>query len=108
MAVSNLLPTFAMSNRREKAKAKTSQLNKQLAELEYIHELKEQEKAYYLKLGDFLLDVAKLVFGGIILTGIIDFKLDKVTLFVAGITFVLTFSVWGFAIYRRGIRIRTN
>ena len=59
-----------------------------------------------MKFSGYLLDLSKLVFGGVILTGIIDMELDKVWLFSTGAVVVAIFSAWGFYIYQRGIQIK--
>ena len=63
MVVSNLLCIFAMNNRREKAKAKNQELNKQLMRegAKPIH----KEKLIF-EGGKFCLDMAKLILGGVV------------------------------------------
>ena len=95
-----------MSSNRNKQKQQNQQLHSSLEYAEQIREAREQQRAFYLKASDFLLDLAKLVFGGIILTGIIDLDLDKVWLFTAGATVAGIFALWGFNIYRRGLKIK--
>lgn len=52
------------------------------------------------KAGDFLLDIAKLVFGGVILAGIMAESLNKVWLYtIGGIMFVSSLVV-GFVFYK--------
>lgn len=58
-----------MSNRREKVKAKTSQLNKQPQE-PVVMTLKGSQNETILVNGKYLLDLSKLVFAGIVLTGV--------------------------------------
>ena len=69
-----------MSASRNKQKQQNQQLHSDLEYAEQIREVRERQKAFYLKASDFLLDLAKLVFGGIILTGIIDLDLDNYSL----------------------------
>ena len=69
-------------------------------------EERERKKAFYLKVSDFLLDLAKLVFGGIILTGIIDLDLEKAWLFSIGAAVAISLAIWGFRVYNRGMKIK--
>lgn len=91
---------------REKQKKQNWQVHSDLKIAEDKREAREQQKAFYLKVSDFLLDLAKLVFGGIILTGIIDLDLDKVWLFSVGAIVATGLAVWGFGIYKRGQSIK--
>ena len=95
-----------MNTTRNRQKQQTSRLQSQLERAEELREMRERQKALYLKVGDFLLDLAKLVFGGIILTGIIDLNLDKVWLFLLGAIVAGGLAWWGFVTYQRGIRIK--
>ena len=91
---------------RNRQKQQTSRLHSQLERAEESREMRERQKALYLKVSDFLLDLAKLVFGGIILTGIIDLNLDKVWLFTVGASVAAIFICWGFTIFNRGMKIK--
>ena len=73
--------------------------------MEYSQNMsKARKRKFYLKLSDFLLDLAKLVFGGIILTGIIDMELNKPLLFLVGSAVVAILAVWGFVLFNRGTK----
>ena len=63
-----------------------------------------RRRKFYLKASDFLLDMAKLVFGGIILTGIIDMELDKAYLFIVGGIVAAILATWGFVLFNRGTK----
>ena len=65
---------------------------------------KARKRKLYLKASDFLLDLSKLVFAGIILTGIIDLDTNKALLFIAGSVAVGFFATWGFVLYNRGTK----
>ncbi|MBQ8655778.1 MAG: ABC transporter permease [Prevotella sp.] len=65
---------------------------------------KARKRKFYLKLSDFLLDLAKLIFGGIILTGIIDLEINKALLFITGSAVATILAVWGFVLYNRGTK----
>ena len=95
-----------MSANRNRQKAQNQQLHSQLASAEEIELARQRQKILYMKYGDFLIDLAKLVFAGIILTGIIDMDLDKIWLFTVGVVVVLFLSSWGFNIYHRGMKIK--
>lgn len=95
-----------MNTTRNRQKQQTGRLHSQLERAEELREMRERQKALYLKVSDFLLDLAKLVFGGIILTGIIDLDLDKVWLFFLGASVATIFIWWGFTTYNRGMKIK--
>lgn len=95
-----------MTTNKIKHKKQNRQLHLSLENAERIREAREHQKAFYLNVSDFLLDLAKLVFGGIILTGIIYLDLDKVWLFSVGSIVALGLALWDFTIYRRGQKIK--
>ena len=65
---------------------------------------KARKRKFYLKLSDFLLDLAKLIFGGIILTGILDMDFNKPLLFLTGSIVVAILAIWGFVLFNRGTK----
>ena len=97
---------MVMSANRNRQKQQNQQLHTSLEYAEQIREARERQKAFYLKVSDFLLDLAKLVFGGIILTGIIDLDLNKVWLFSVGAIVAAALASWGFNIFKRGMNIK--
>lgn len=68
------------------------------------HLSKTNKRKIYLKASDFFLDLAKLVFGGIILTGIVGMDIDKTYLFIVGGIVVILLSFWGYIMFIRGIK----
>ena len=65
---------------------------------------KEQKKEVLLKASDFCLDLAKLILGGIILSGIIGLNVDKFVLVGVGLLVVI-FLIWaGFMFYINGLK----
>lgn len=56
---------------------------------------KESAQALYGELGKYLIDISKLVFGGIILAGIMRVEVDQTLLFILGGVWVITFSISG-------------
>jgi hypothetical protein len=80
-----------MSTRRERAKAPTAQLNKQLEMVEKQMPKGNQRKE---KLANFLIDVAKYVFTGVIITSLFNDVSDKTILYVVGM-FIVVFALWG-------------
>ncbi|MBQ9640271.1 MAG: hypothetical protein IJV06_01710 [Bacteroidaceae bacterium] len=94
-----------MNANRNKQKTQNRQLHRQLQEAEMIQDEREQKKALLLKISDFLLDLTKLVFAGIILTGIIDLDLNKVWLFTIGLTVTFASTTLGFYMFKRGSQI---
>jgi uncharacterized membrane protein YraQ (UPF0718 family) len=76
-----------MTTRREKSKPQKPQINKQLeAAQEPSKPMVNQRKE---KLADFLIDVAKYVFTGVIITSLFNDMTDKTTLYFAGMFIVL-------------------
>lgn len=65
---------------------------------------KANKRKVYLKASDFLLDMAKLVFAGIILTGLVNFDFNKTYLFLFGISLTIALSIWGYVLFIRGIK----
>ena len=65
---------------------------------------KANKRKVYLKASDFFLDLAKLVFGGIILTGIVGMDVNKTYLFLIGGIVVVLLALWGYVMFIRGIR----
>ena len=79
-----------MSTRRERAKSPTAQQNKQLEPSEG-RMLKENQRKE--KLANFLIDVAKYVFTGVIITSLFNDVSDKTILYVVGM-FIVIIALW--------------
>ena len=79
-----------MSTRRERAKATTAQLNKQLETAKNQMPKENQRKE---KLANFLIDVAKYVFTGVIITSLFNDVSDKTILYVVGM-FIVIIALW--------------
>ena len=79
-----------MSTRRERAKAPTAQQSKQLKPSEG-RMLKENQRKE--KLANFLIDVAKYVFTGVIITSLFNDVSDKTILYVVGM-FIVIIALW--------------
>ena len=77
-----------MSTRRERAKAQRAQQSKQMA-IAVAKPVKEHPIAK--KMGEFFIDVAKLVIGGVILAGLMKQGIDYLYLFwlSIGVVFLL-------------------
>ena len=76
-----------MTTRREKSKPQKPQINKQLeAAQEPPKAMVNQRKE---KFADFLIDVAKYVFTGVVITSLFNDMTDKTTLYFAGMFIVL-------------------
>ena len=65
---------------------------------------RSNKRKVYLKANDFFLDLAKLVFGGIILTGIVGMDVNKAWLFIVGGIVVVLLAFWGYIMFIRGIK----
>ena len=93
LVVSNFLCTFAMSNRREKAKVKSQVLYYQ----QRREEVKpiQKEKLIY-EGGKFCLDMAKLILGGVVLGSVMQQNVNVWLLVSIGLGAVMAFVVFGF------------
>ena len=65
---------------------------------------REAKRKVYIKTSDFFLDLAKLVFGGVILTGIMGLDVNKALLFVVGGVVTALLAFFGYTFLIRGIR----
>ena len=81
-----------MSTRRERAKAQTAQQSKAL-DLEVVRPVDKHPIAK--KMGDFFIDVAKLIIGGVILAGLMKQDIDYQFLFWLSILVVSIFITFG-------------
>ena len=77
-----------MTTRREKSKPQKPQMNKQL-EVANTEEPKPKVNQRQEKFADFLIDVAKYVFTGVIITSLFNDMTDKTTLYFAGMFIVV-------------------
>lgn len=77
-----------MSTRRERAKAQSAQQSKQAV---FAASKQVKEHPIAKKMGDFFIDVAKLVIGGVILAGLMKQDIDYLFLFwlSIGVVFLL-------------------
>ena len=63
---------------------------------------KELIKAIYLEVSKYVLDLSKLIFGGVILTIIIDADLNRLFTFVGGCMAVAILITIGLILYKKG------
>lgn len=84
-----------MSNRREKNKPRNA-INKQL-------EHKEKEKDDNLiQFGKFLYSLSALTYAGVVLTGTMDFKVEKVVTITLGALAMLALAIFAWTFVKRG------
>ena len=76
-----------MTTRREKSKPQKPQLNKQLEAVQ-AEEPKIQVNQRKVKFADFLIDVAKYVLTGVVITSLFNDVTDKMTIYLIGIAVV--------------------
>lgn len=93
-----------MTTRREKSKPQKPQTNKQLEAASA--EEQKQDQSIALEAGKFCLDIAKLMFGGVILAGIIQQGIEFNSLFLTGLGVVLLFVAFGFYLIKRSKKYR--
>ena len=76
-----------MTTRREKSKPQKPQLNKQLEAVEATEQkpIVNQRKE---KFADFLIDVAKYVLTGVVITSLFNDVTDKTTIYIIGLAVV--------------------
>lgn len=58
-------------------------------------------KALYEEAGKYLLDVSKLIFGGVILAGVMNLNVDKLVLFIVGGISVVLSAIVGFVLFKK-------
>ena len=92
-----------MTTRREKSKLQQPQMNKQL---EAVNTEQKQEQSIAFEAGKFCLDIAKLVFGGVILAGIMQQGIEFNSLFLTGLGVVLLFVAFGFYLIKKSKKYR--
>ena len=83
-----------MSTRRERAKAQMKQQSSTLAVSAVVT---EKDHPVAKKMGDFFIDVAKLIIGGVILAGLMKQDIDYLILSIVGgvvVVLFLLFGVW--------------
>ena len=63
---------------------------------------RKTRKAIYLEASKYINDLTKLIFGGIILTNILNFNIDKMIIFVSGFIAVIILTAVSFALFLKG------
>ena len=63
---------------------------------------RKTRKAIYLEASKYINDLTKLIFGGIILTNILNFNIDKMIIFVSGFIAVIISTAFSFALFLKG------
>ena len=81
-----------MTTRREKSKPQKPQINKQL-DAANTEEPKIQVNQRKEKLANFMIDVAKYVFTGVIITSLFNDVTDKTMLYFSGM-FIVVITLW--------------
>ena len=94
-----LLP---MSTRRERAKAPVSQLNKQLTKAEMIENLRKIRSRKNLHTAEIYIDIAKLIFGGMVIGSLFGEKEYSIYLTIGGIIISLTLLGIGNVYFNKG------
>ena len=101
MAVSQKTRNFApMTKRREKVKVQNSQMNWQLEKKE---EKPREKNELAFEVGKFFLDLAKLTFAGVFLSGIMGMDIELLTLVISGAVAIGMLAMVGFVFVKRGI-----
>lgn len=56
---------------------------------------KKSKQAIFSELGKYCLDISKLIFGGVILAGIMQLNINQMILFIVGLLVVTLFALSG-------------
>ena len=75
-------------------------MNKQQSETKGTPQEKDELS---LEIGKFLLDLAKLTFAGVFLTGVMDMDIDMIYLVITGMAVIGLLAFVGFKYIKRGI-----
>ena len=78
-----------MTTRRERAKSQKPQMNKQLVAADIEQKPQQEVNQRQEKLADFLIDVAKYVFTGVIITSLFNDMSDRTALYALGMFIVV-------------------
>lgn len=63
---------------------------------------KKTRKEFYLEASKYLSDITKLIFGGVILTNILSFNINKTFTFVLGLLAVIAFIFFSCILFLKG------
>lgn len=58
--------------------------------------MKDEKQTFAEQLGNYLIDVSKLTFGGVVLSVILEISQNKLLILGVGFTATLIFAIWGF------------
>lgn len=104
LEVSDHLRTFAMNKRRGRAKVQNEMLNRQLIITKQEQNRITEQKILYIKVGNLLLDLGKLVFGGVLIGGLFeDFKHPNWLYGLGALSFI-AFMYYGTSLFIKGTK----
>lgn len=63
---------------------------------------RKTRKAFYLEASKYLSDISKLIFGGVILTNIINFNINKTITFAVGLFAIIGFTSLSLILFLKG------
>ena len=95
-----------MTTRREKAKPKMNEQVNTPNEVQLNQQQEDANETLALEGGKFCLDVAKLVFAGVILAGIMKEDANTTILYSIGVVVVMFFVVFGFYLIKHSKKNR--
>ena len=97
-----------MSTRRERAKAPTTKLNKQLVAAEEAtcaaNKKRQIERELGLWRSELFTDMAKLIFAGVILGGVFEKVENPILLYGSGFSFLAIFLFMGYLFLKRALK----
>ena len=92
-----------MNASRNKNKEANKQQHQTLAAAEAIVKRKKKTKALREKKGDILIDLGKLVFGGVIVGGVFEHPEMPIFYYVMGVLAFVSLLLWGIYIYDKSL-----
>ncbi|WP_365325342.1 DUF6722 family protein [uncultured Parabacteroides sp.] len=63
---------------------------------------RKTKKAVYLEASKYISDLTKLIFGGVLLTNILNFNIDKTIIFVVGLFAIIGFISLSLLLFLKG------
>ncbi len=63
---------------------------------------KKTKKAAYLEASKYISDLTKLIFGGLILTNVLNFNIDKIIIFAFGLLAVIGLTMLSLLLFFKG------
>lgn len=92
-----------MNTRKDKIKEQNKLLSKSLDAAERSNKRRKQKRTLQGKFGEVLIDLGKLLFGGVIVSGLFVNTAMPLFLYIAGVVAFAATMSWGFYIYNKSL-----